>query len=203
MIKHQKYIVCTDSSRLPFTPATLSKKCCHWDWKFSSTIVPAHCGITGNELADQDAKQASQLSLITQSPIIVPEFLSSINSKILEEEEAWLHSFHARLLDLYDYKQPSKEIYLTFHLLSTCLLTKLAWPHPPTATNVEYMKTYVTSSSTVENMKKTGKYCCEKTFKAFKMCTVLGHHTSPPWAKRLSSKLLGRFVKTTDLIHSL
>ena len=31
--------------------------------------VPAHCGITGNELADKAATQGSQLGLITQTPI--------------------------------------------------------------------------------------------------------------------------------------
>ena len=85
--------------------------------------VPVHCGITGNELADDTAKQASELGLITETPITGSEFLSSSSSKILEEEEAWLHSSHTQLLDLYDYRQPSKEMYLTSCILSTCLFS--------------------------------------------------------------------------------
>jgi len=97
--------------------------------------VPAHCGVTGNELADQAAKQASQLGLITQTPITGPELLSSISSKIFEEEEAWLHSSHTQLLDLYDYKQPSKEMYLTSRILSTCLF-RLRCGHAKTKSTV-------------------------------------------------------------------
>ena len=35
------------------------------------------------------------------------------------------------------------------------------------------------------------------------MHSVLGHHMSPPWAKKLSTNLLGRFVKTTGLIFRI
>ena len=76
--KHQKYIVCTDSlSALDYLShqqhqarnvaieienlvAQLAKK----DISVLFIWVPAHCGITGNELADQAAKQASQLGYL-------------------------------------------------------------------------------------------------------------------------------------------
>ncbi|XP_065557549.1 uncharacterized protein LOC136025447 [Artemia franciscana] len=136
-IKNQRYIVCTDSlSALDYLShqqhqarniaieiANLVTQLAKKGIFVLLIWVPAHCVITGNELADQAAKQASQLDLITQTPITGPEFLSSISSKILEEEEALLHSSHTQLLDLNDYKQSSKEIYLTSCILSTCLFS--------------------------------------------------------------------------------
>ena len=231
--KHQKYIVCTDSlSALDYlshqqhqarnVAIEIENLVTQLAKKGISVLfiwVPAHCGITGNELADQAAKQASQLGLITQTPITGPEFLSSISSKILEEEEAWLHSSHTQLLDLYDYKQPSKEMYLTSRILSTCLFrlrcghaktksTLFQWkmapsPNCDTCGVYEDIRHIIFNCRKYEKEREVLRNCCEKAFSAFTMRSVLGHHTSPPWARKLSTNLLGRFVKTTGLVHSL
>ena len=153
------------------------------------------------------------------NPYYCPEFLSSISSNILKEEEAWLHSSHTQLLDLYDYKQPSKDMYLTSHILSTCLF-RLRCGHAKTKSTVFQWKIAPSPNCNIwgmyENIRhiifKCRKYekvwellriCCENAFNGFTLRSFLGHHTTPPWARRLSTNLLGRFVKTTGLVHSL
>jgi len=85
-IKHQKYIVCTDSlSSLDYrshqqhqsrnVAIEIENSVTQLEKKGLSALfkwLPPHCSITGNELADQDAKQACQLGLITQIPITGP-----------------------------------------------------------------------------------------------------------------------------------
>ena len=231
--KNRKYIVCTDSlSALDYLShqqhqarnvameiENLTTQLARKGISVLFIWVPAHCGIKGNELADQAAKQASHLGLITQTPITGPEFLSSISSKILEEEEAWLHSFHTQLLDLYNYKQPSKEMYLSSRILSTCLFrlrcghartksTLFHWkmtpsPNCDTCGVYEDIRHIIFNCRKYEKEREILRNCCERAFKAFTMRSVLGHYTSPPWARQLSTNLLGRFVKTTGLVHSL
>ncbi|XP_065573902.1 uncharacterized protein LOC136035871 [Artemia franciscana] len=118
-IKHQEYIVYTDSvsasnyiSHQQHQPRNVTIEIenlviqlARKGISVAFIWVPAHCGITGNELADKAATQGSQLGLITQTRITGAEYMSSISSKILEEEEAWTHSSHTQLLDLYDYRQ--------------------------------------------------------------------------------------------------
>ena len=171
----------------------------------------------------QISRSGCKTSLATRPDHSNPYYWSQISIfiqlKNLEEEEAWLHSSHTQLLDLYDYKHPSREMYLTSCILSTCLFhlrcghaktkstlfqLKMALsPNCDTCGVYEDVHHIIFNCQNYEKKREVLRNCCEKAFNTFTMCSALGHHTSPPWARQLSTNLFGRFIKTTGLVHSL
>ena len=218
-IKRQKYIVCTDSlSALDYSlkPATLSYKCLHCDLKFRYTICNKgyiSSIYMGSSTLWYKKKRISKLGYKTSLPT-GPDlsnsyywyWISVFNQfKNFWKNEARLHSSHSQFLDLYDYKQPSKEMYLKSCIFSACLFrlrsghakTKSAlflWKMAPfhncdTCGVYEDIRHIIFNSSKYEKDREILINRCEKIFKAFTMRCVLGHHTSFPWARRSSTNL--------------
>ena len=185
-------------------------------YEIVATWVPAHVGIRGNEQADKLAKWGARYGENLVCQYSVNDFLCYYDKLLKEKEkEVFGQRSQNRILDLYDYGTPPPDLchpvrhlaisifrLRTGHARIRSVLFKWKSVDSPLCEvcNVEedvrhilmYCKKY-------ERQRLPLKKACLKYFGAFTLRSILGHAQAPPWARKKSVEVLGRFIVDTKL----